>query len=118
MKLNGKAYEIEVEELSAGQTPAPKAAPASQSAPQPAKLHAVKPASSQGGEAVQAPMPGTILDIKVKEGQGVKAGEILCILEAMKMENEIVAPKDGVVVSINTSKGAGVNNGEALVTIA
>ena len=64
-----------------------------------------------------APMPGTIIDIKVTEGQAVKAGDILLILEAMKMENEIVAPSDGKVVKIHTSKGAAVSTGDALVTL-
>jgi len=62
-------------------------------------------------------MPGTILDIKVTEGQAVKAGEILLILEAMKMENEIVAPADGTVKAIHTSKGTSVSSGDALITL-
>jgi biotin carboxyl carrier protein len=62
-------------------------------------------------------MPGTILDIKVKPGQAVKKSDVLMILEAMKMENEIVAPQDGTVASVNTSKGASVNSGDLLVSL-
>ena len=69
------------------------------------------------GETISAPMPGTILEIKVKEGQSIKSGDVLFILEAMKMENEIVSPKDGVVNAIYTSKGATVNTGEPMITI-
>jgi biotin carboxyl carrier protein len=65
-----------------------------------------------------APMPGTIIDIRVTEGQTVKAGDIILILEAMKMENEIVAPSDGTIAKIYTSKGESVSTGDSLVTIA
>ncbi|KAF5045468.1 Biotin-requiring enzyme [anaerobic digester metagenome] len=84
-------------------TPAPKAAPA--------------PSGPVSGELLTAPMPGTILDIKVTEGQTVKAGDIVLILEAMKMENEIVSPKDGVVNKIHASKSSTVSTGDPLVTI-
>jgi biotin carboxyl carrier protein len=67
---------------------------------------------------MSAPMPGTVLDIKVSEGQTVKAGDIILILEAMKMENELVAPKDGTIAKIYTSKSTSVNTGDPLVTIA
>lgn len=68
-------------------------------------------------EVCPAPMPGTILDIKVSVGQSVNAGDVLCVLEAMKMENEIMAPAAGKVVAINTSKGASVNTGDALISL-
>ena len=95
--VNGTAYEIELEELT-GAAPAPAAAPA-------------------GGEQVTSPMPGTILDIKVSQGASVKKGDVLMILEAMKMENEIMCPCDGKVASINTSKGAAVESGSLLCVI-
>lgn len=115
--VNGKTYEVEVEELGAVSQPTYKAPvkPSQSSAPKAAP----KAQSAQGGAGtVSAPMPGTILDIKVTEGQTVKAGDILLILEAMKMENEIVAPTDGKVVKINTTKGAAVNTGDALITLS
>lgn len=129
--VNGKAYAVEVEEVGAGnggftyqpvqQTPqAQQAAPAfkAASAPQPQAAPAPKAQSGPvSGETISAPMPGTILDVRVSEGQSVKAGDILFILEAMKMENEIVSPKDGVVNKIHTSKSSNVSTGDALITI-
>ena len=125
IKVNGKAYEVEVEELSGGSTapaytpaaaaPQPAAAPVPAKAPEAPK--AAPAAAPAGSTVVNAPMPGTILDIKVKVGDTVKSGDVLCILEAMKMENEIMAPQDGTVVAINTSKGSSVNNGDALVSL-
>ena len=76
------------------------------------------PAAAGAGEPVNAPMPGTILDVKVTAGQAVKSGDVLMILEAMKMENEIMAPKDGTVTSVSASKGASVQSGDVLCTIA
>ena len=70
------------------------------------------------GEAINAPMPGTILKVNVTQGQAVKAGTVLCVLEAMKMENEIMAPKDGTVAQVVVAKGASVNTGDALVVLA
>lgn len=126
--VNGNTYEVEVEEIG-GAAPAPAARPAAQAAPAPAPKAAApaqKPAAAPkaapkaapvGGSSVTAPMPGTILDIKVKEGDTVKSGQVLVILEAMKMENEIMAPADGKVVSVNVVKGASVNAGDALVVL-
>lgn len=126
IKFNDQVYEVEVEEVgevaATSTQPAPKKAPA-KPAPQPKKAApAPKPApapkaSSGDGEAVNAPMPGTIVDVKVKVGDSVKAGQVLVILEAMKMENEIVAPRDGEVTSIEASKNAAVALGDALVLL-
>ena len=109
--VNGTAYEIELEELT-GAAPAPAAASAA-SAPTPAPA-AAAPA---GGEQVTSPMPGTILSINVAAGDTVKRGQVLMILEAMKMENEIMCPRDGKVASVNTSKGAAVESGTLLCII-
>lgn len=127
--LNGKTYEVEVEvgkvvlldEYEAC-APAPAAAPAATAAPAvpaaPAAAPAPAPVALSDGEPVNAPMPGNILRIDVKEGDKVKAGQTLLILEAMKMENEIAAPKDGTVVQIATSKGAVVETGTPLIVLA
>ena len=104
--VNGTAYEIELEELT-GAAPAPAAA-----APAPAPA-----AASAGGEQVTSPMPGTILDVNVSQGASVKKGDVLMILEAMKMENEIMCPCDGKVASINAAKGAAVESGTLLCVI-
>ncbi|MBQ8089059.1 MAG: acetyl-CoA carboxylase biotin carboxyl carrier protein subunit, partial [Clostridia bacterium] len=74
-------------------------------------------AAPAGAETIKAPMPGNINDVRVKAGQSVKKGDILVILEAMKMENEIMAPRDGVVASVNVSKGATVSTGDVLVSL-
>ncbi|QZY54710.1 biotin/lipoyl-containing protein [Crassaminicella profunda] len=124
--VNGKAYEVEVEEVGGVAAPAPVARPAApaprpaapKAAPAPAPKAAPAPAAAPaGGNSVTAPMPGTILDIKVNVGDTVENGQVLLILEAMKMENEIMAPAGGKVVSINTSKGASVNAGDVLVVL-
>ena len=106
--VNGTVYEIELEELT-GAAPAPAAA--APAAPAPAA------AAPEGGEQVTAPMPGTILSINVAAGDTVKRGQVLMILEAMKMENEIMCPCDGKVASVNTSKGAAVGSGTLLCVI-
>lgn len=126
--LNGKTYEVEVEEgkavlldeyealAPAKEAPA-AAAPVAAAAPAPAAAPAT-PVNLAAGETIASPMPGNILRIDVKQGDAVKAGQILVILEAMKMENEIVAPKDGTVAQVVTSKGAVVETGSPLVVIA
>ena len=126
--LNGKTYEVEVEHGKAvlldeyeALAPAP-AAPAAAAAPV-AAAPAVAPAPAApvnlaAGETVASPMPGNILRVEVNQGDTVKAGQLLIVLEAMKMENEIVAPKDGTVVQVVTSKGSVVETGAPLVVIA
>ncbi|MBQ6895555.1 MAG: biotin/lipoyl-binding protein, partial [Clostridia bacterium] len=74
-------------------------------------------AAPAGATAIKAPMPGTVVSVKVNVGDMVKAGDVVCILEAMKMENEIMAPSDGKVVAVNASQGATVNTGDALVSL-
>ena len=109
ISVNGVAYSVSVEETAAGAAPvAPAAAPAPKAAPAPAAAAApAAPAApaAAGAVEVKAPMPVNILDVKVAAGASVKAGDVLVILEAMKMENEIVAPQDGTVASINVNKG-------------
>ncbi len=119
--VNGKSYDVSVEEVSANAaTSAPvvenkAAAPAVQTTAAPAA--SANAASSGEGEAINCPMPGTILSINVKAGDQVKKGDVLLILEAMKMENEITAPKDGIITSITCTKGESVESGKALATI-
>ena len=130
--VNGNTYEVEVEEIggapvyaaapvaapvAAAPAAAPVAAPAAPKAAPAAAPKAAAPAGAAGANKVTAPMPGTILDVKVSVGQSVKNGDVLCILEAMKMENEIAAPCDGVVASINVTKGATVNTGDLLLSL-
>ncbi|MFR1694850.1 MAG: biotin/lipoyl-containing protein [Acutalibacteraceae bacterium] len=136
--LNGKKYEIEVEEGQAivnsvttapmagapvaaapAVAPAPVAAPAAPApapAPAPAAAPAAPAAPADGTNAV-CPMPGTILDVKASVGQAVKAGDVLFILEAMKMENDIVSPADGTVKQILVSKGSTVSTDDVLAVI-
>ena len=106
--VNGTVSEIELEELT-GAAPA-AAAPAAAPAPAPA-------AAPAGGEQVTSPMPGNILAVNVAAGDTVKRGQVLMILEAMKMENEIMCPCDGKVASVNTSKGSSVESGTLLCVI-
>ena len=116
--VTGVAYSVSVEETAAGAAPvaAAPAAPKAPAAPA-AAPKAAAPAGAAGAVSVKAPMPGNILDVKVAAGASVKAGDVLVILEAMKMENEIVAPQDGTVASINVNKGDTVNSGDVLVSM-
>lgn len=111
VNVNGSLYEIEIEEMDAC---AAKRAPAA--APAPAAKPAAAPVGA--GTKVNAPMPGTILDVKVQAGQSVKRGQVLVILEAMKMENEIQAPCDGKITGVNVRKGDSVETAALLCTIA
>lgn len=118
--VNGTPYNVTVEEGTSSAAPvasAPAPAPAATPAPQAAPKAAPAPAAA-GSVKVDAPMPGNILDVKVSNGTAVKAGQVLVILEAMKMENEIVAPQDGTVASINVNKGDTVEAGQTIVTLA
>jgi len=114
--VNGTAYEITLEVVDANDikatAPAPAAAPTPVAAPAPAA-----PASNANGETVNSPMPGTILSVNVQNGSQVKKGDVLMILEAMKMENEIMSPADGTVVSVNVQNGASVETGSVLCVI-
>ncbi len=127
--LNGRTYEVEVEagkamlldeyeaivpSAPAAPVAAPAAAPAAEAAP---AAPAAPAAVTGAGEAVNAPMPGTILKVNVTAGQAVKEGDVLCVLEAMKMENDIIGPKSGTITQVVTAKGASVSSGDPLVVI-
>ncbi len=105
VNVNGTAYEVEIEEM----TGAPAAAPVA-AAP-------AAPAASGAGESITSPMPGNILAVNVAAGDMVKKGQVLMVLEAMKMENEIMAPHDGKVTAVAVTKGAAVESGALLCTI-
>lgn len=121
--VNGKSYDVTVEEMNgvkSAPTPtvtnAPAAVPVAPIQPEPAQT-----AASVSGEAsvtVKSPMPGTVMSFKVNVGQQVKRGDVLLLLEAMKMENEIVAPQDGTVIALRVSASAAVNTGDPLVDLA
>lgn len=126
--LNAKVYEVEVEEDSAmlvdeyeAYVPAPAPVPAP-AAPAPAAPAApavnAAPAPTVQGETVASPLPGTVLQVKVQAGESVKAGQLLVIIEAMKMENEILSPRDGVVAQVVVSKGGTVDTGAPLVVLS
>ena len=125
VNLNGKNYEVEVNEteavvvgVSAGAAPAPVAAPVAAPAATPAAAPApVAQAVSAEGTTIPSPMPGSILNVNVTVGQAVKAGDVLMILEAMKMENDISAPCDGTVKQILVTKGSTVNTDDVLIVI-
>lgn len=131
IKVNGQAYEVEVEEVAGGfapapvvpvaAAPAPAEAPVAAPAPEKAEVKAapapVPVAAPAGGTQLKAPMPGTVIDFKATNGAAVKKGQTVLILEAMKMENEIVAPADGVITFV-ASKGASVNTDDLLAVIA
>lgn len=113
--VNGKAYDVAVEEITDGSASV-ASAPAPVSTPAPAPAPA--PAAEKGeGEAVSAPMSGTILDVKVSVGDSVSKGQVIMVLEAMKMENDIVSPCDGKITSVLAKKGDTVNPSDTLATV-
>jgi biotin carboxyl carrier protein len=125
--LNGKVYEVVVERgealladtYDAALPAAPQIAPTAPSAPVAAPAPAAAPAAPQiAGEPIKSPMPGTILAVNIQPGAAVKSGQVLFILEAMKMENEIVAPRDGTVSAVAVKKGDAVDTGAVLAALA
>ncbi|MCH5201250.1 MAG: biotin/lipoyl-binding protein [Oscillospiraceae bacterium] len=114
--VNGTAYDVAVEEIAEGAAPVAAPAPAAPAAP---KAAAPKPAAggAQGGVKITAPMPGTIVEVKAKVGDTVKNGTVIAVLEAMKMENDIVADRDGTIASINVNKGDSVSTGAVIATL-
>ena len=110
VKLNNKVYEVELQEVTAAEGEVMASAPAAK------PVAAPKPVASNG-ETVTAPMPGVIVDIKVKVGDTVKEGDLVAIIEAMKMETELLSTKSGTVSAINVSKGAQVDMGDAIITL-
>lgn len=108
VNVNGTLYEVAIEAMDGA---------AAAAAPVPAPAAAPAPAAPAGGEKVSSPMPGTILAVNVQNGSAVKKGDVLFILEAMKMENEIMAPCDGTAASVSVSKGATVESGSLLCVI-
>lgn len=117
--VNGTPYNVTVEEGTSTASAPVAAAPAAPSAPAaPAPAPKAAAPASAGSITVDAPMPGNILDVKTSVGASVKSGDVLCILEAMKMENDIVAPQDGTVASINVNKGDTVDAGQTLITLS
>ena len=107
--VNGVAYDVAVEEMGEG---AATSAPAPAAAPKPAPA-----AAGAGAVKINSPMPGNILSVKASAGQAVKKGDVLMILEAMKMENEICAPQDGTIASVQVAAGDSVESGDVLVTM-
>jgi glutaconyl-CoA/methylmalonyl-CoA decarboxylase subunit gamma len=120
IKVNGNQYEVEVEEVRDDTVAAPEIraqAPTQEAAPAPKPAAKKETAVPAGATVITSPMPGTILKVNVNSGETVKKGQVLLILEAMKMENEIVAAADGTVASINVSKGTSVNAGDVLISL-
>ncbi len=124
--VNGVAYDVVVEEIGANPyapvASAPVAAPAAPAAtpaaaPASAPAPAAKPAGPAGATAIKAPMPGNIIKVNVKAGAAVKKGDVLCVLEAMKMENDIMAPADGTVATVEVAAGQSVQTDAVLLTM-
>ena len=119
--VNGNTYDVAVEEIGGGAAPvaaaAPVMTPAAPAAAPAAPAAAPAASGSKGSVVVSAPMPGKILGVKTEVGKAVKKGDVLMVLEAMKMENEIVAPQDGTIASVNVSVGSQVEAGDTLVTL-
>ncbi|HBH94427.1 MAG TPA: acetyl-CoA carboxylase biotin carboxyl carrier protein subunit [Ruminococcaceae bacterium] len=112
--VNGTAYDVTVEETEGGAPAAPAAVKAA--APKPAAAPKAA-AGTAGNVKISAPMPGTIVEVKAKVGDTVKNGTVIAVLEAMKMENDVVADRDGTIASINVSKGESVSTGSVIATL-
>ena len=123
--VNGISYDVSIEEVSGFAAapaapvaaPAPAAAPVQKAEPAPAAAPAPAPAAPANGTTVASPFPGTIVRIDVKVGDEVSEGDVICVVEAMKMENDITAPVDGRVVAINVNQGQSVASEQTLVVI-
>lgn len=115
--VNGNVYDVTVEETGAGTAPVAAAAPVVKAAPAAPAPKAAPAAGTQGGIKVNAPMPGKVLSVKAPVGTAVTRGQVIMILEAMKMENEVVAPQDGTIASINVNVGDMVEPGAVLATM-
>ncbi|MEG1952636.1 MAG: biotin/lipoyl-containing protein [Hydrogenoanaerobacterium sp.] len=126
--VNGNVYDVQVEELGAGAPAAPIAPPVAApapvaAAPAPVQVAAPAPAAAPapvaaGAEKINSPMPGTIVKVNVAAGQAVKKGDVLVVLEAMKMENDIMSPRDGTVAGVHVTQGAAVNSNDPLVSLS
>ncbi len=115
VNVNGSSYEVEVEEISGVSAPV---APVQAAAPAPVAAPVAPKASADAkGSPIVAPMPGTIVDVKVAVGDQVKKGKVILVLEAMKMENEVLADRDGVLTALNVAKGSNVKSGDTLCLI-
>ncbi len=117
--VNGTTYEVIVEEVESTATPSYTAptVPVVPSAPTINKPVSTASNSATGVISVTSPMPGAILDVKVSVGQTIKRGDVICVLEAMKMENDIPSPQDGIVASVNVQKGSNVNANDVIITL-
>ena len=121
--FKGQQYELDVEEVTgtggsgAPKAAAPVAAPQLQTAPAAAAIPKASPAPAAGGKTINAPMPGKILTVKVKPGDSIKRGDVVIILEAMKMQNEIMAPSDGKVAEVRVSAGSTASSGDVLIVL-
>ncbi len=120
VNVNGADYQVELENAPASAPAAPAAAAPAAATPAPAApaTPAAPKAPAGAGEKVNSPLPGVIVEVSVKEGQAVKSGQKVAVLEAMKMENEISAPKDGTITAIHVNKGDSILEGAPIVTIA
>ena len=120
VNVNGADYQVELENAPASAPAAPAAAAPAAATPAPAATAApaAPKAPAGAGEKVNSPLPGVIVEVSVKEGQAVKSGQKVAVLEAMKMENEISAPKDGTITAIHVNKGDSILEGAPIVTIA
>ena len=120
ISVNGNSYEVEVEEIGGAPAPVQKSAapaPKPAAAPKAAPQASAASAPVSGATTVEAPMPGSIVSVKVKNGDTVNEGDVLCVLEAMKMENEIMAPRDAVVAGVHVNKGDSVDSGKLLISL-